>query len=345
MRIPMPLTGAVLAVIGLIAGCVPRAENEVVLYSAADREYSMPILSAFERRNPEIKIATQFDVESTKTVGLVTRIESERDRVRCDLFWNNEIMHTLRLESLGQLDEVQWDLPSDWPVNMRGSSGTWVGFAARARILVVNRKLLPNKADWPDSVMDLADEKWKGRCGVALPLFGTTATHFAVLNAHLGEAKAEEFFRKVKGNAVVLSGNKQVAQAVSTGQLSFGLTDTDDALVEIDNGLNIGIVYPDQQSEQMGTLLIPNTLCVLKSAPHPLAARRLGNYLLSEDIEGRLAMGPSGQFPIRPNHPEKSRAQTAERVRWMLADFRKASEQWASTTEKIRDIFRGTPGS
>ena len=330
----------------LLASCVPRPENAVVIYSAADREFAAPILSAFQRRASGTEVSSQFDIESSKTVGLVNRLIGEQERVRCDVFWNNEIMHTLRLDSLGLLERVQWQVPPDWPVSMRGANGTWIGFAARARILIINKDLLPDPSQWPRSVSELSNEKWKGKCGVALPLFGTTATHFTVIEGKLGSQAALDWFHRVKSNAVVLSGNKQVAQSVSAGQLAFGLTDTDDALVELDNGLNIAIVFPDQRAHEQGTLLIPNTLCVLKNSPHPVSAQLLVNYLLSEDVEGRLAMGVSGQFPIRPNHPQKSRAQASETVRWMDADFQTASERWPAVAESLRSIFIGasSPG-
>lgn len=324
----------------LAGGCVPRAENEVVLYSAADREVATPIVDAFQRRHEKTTAMATYDVESTKTVGLVTRIENEAKEPRCDLFWNNEIMHTMRLEKAGLLKPVAWDVPSNWPKQMRSPRGTWIAFAARARILLVNRKLLPNESDWPKSVMELADPRWQQKCAVALPLFGTTATHFTVLQSKLGAEKAEAFFKQVKTNAIVLSGNKQVAQAVSSGQVAFGLTDTDDALIEIDSGLPVAIVFPDQEPSELGTLLIPNTLAVIKNCKHPVAAKTLGDYLLSEDIEGRLAMSPSGNIPIRPNHPEKSRASPPGIHRFMDVDFQKAAEQWDTASAKLREIFR-----
>ncbi len=321
-------------------GCVPRAENSVVIYSAADREYAQPILAAFARHSAATEVVPQFDVESTKTVGLVTRIESERQRPRADVFWNNEILHTLRLEQAGLLQPISWDIPSDWPRHMRSAEGNWVGFAARARVLLINRELLPDAESRPDSVMDLADPKWQGRCGVALPLFGTTATHFTILRDRLGETEAEQWFQAVKDNAVVLGGNKQVAQGVASGQLAFGLTDTDDALVEIDAGLPVEIVFPDQRPDQSGTLRIPNTVAALASCSHPVAAAELANYLVSSDTEGRLAMGVSGQFPLRPGHPQSSRAQDDNLVRWMEVDFTTAAKQWHATAEKLREIFR-----
>lgn len=322
-------------------GCVGRAENEVVLYSAADREYAAPIIAAFERRSKNTKVAATFDVESTKTVGLVSRIENEASSPRCDLFWNNEILHTVRLEKAGLLESLSWTIPDNWPKNARSPSGHWIAFAARARIIIVNRKLLPDKAQWPGSVMELADPKWKQNCGVALPLFGTTATHFTVLQQRLGEERSLQWFQKVKENAIVLSGNKQVAQAVSSGQLAFGLTDTDDALVEIDNGLPVSIVFPDQQPEQPGTLLIPNSLCIPKNCRHPNAAHLLAGYLISTDIEGRLAMGPGGHIPLRPGHPQKSRAAPDEPTRYMEVDFAEVAAQWEASAVRLRAVFRG----
>jgi iron(III) transport system substrate-binding protein len=322
-----------------LLGCVPKPENAVIVYSAADREFAEPILAAYQRRHAETEVVSQFDVESTKTVGLVTRIESESNRPRCDVFWNNEIMHILRLESAGLLAPIRWDIPRDWPAAMRSKQGHWVGFGARARVLIVNRDLLPAEAERPNSVFDLADPRWAGKCGVASPLFGTTASHFTVLVAKLGAEKAAQFFAQVKHNAVVLAGNKQVAQAVSSGQLAFGLTDTDDALIEIDSGLPVEIIFPDQAADQLGTLMIPNTVAVLKKAPHPVAAQSLANFLLSEDTEGRLAMGSSGQFPIRPGHPQKSRANPKDAVRSMEVDFEQAAQLWPTVSQQLSEIF------
>lgn len=330
---------AVLLVACAAVGCVPRPENALIVYSAADREFAEPIIAAYQRRNAKTEVISQFDVESTKTVGLVTRIESESSRPRCDVFWNNEIMHTLRLESAGLLAPITWEIPRDWPASMRSKQRTWVGFGARARVLLVNRELLPASGDRPNSVLDLADSRWKDKCGVASPLYGTTATHFTVLTDKLGAEKAAEFFAQVKQNAAVLAGNKQVAQAVSSGQLAFGLTDTDDALIEIDNGLPVEIIFPDQAADQLGTLMIPNTVAVLKNAPHPIAAQSLANYLLSEDTEGRLAMGSSGQFPIRPNHPQKSRANPDSPLKTMDVDFEKAASLWPSVSKQLSELF------
>ena len=77
----------------------------------------------------------------------------------------------------------------DIPDAFKAKDGTWYGFAARARILLVNTQLVA-EADRPTGIHDLIDPKWKGKIGIAKPLFGTTATHAACLFAAWGEEKA-----------------------------------------------------------------------------------------------------------------------------------------------------------
>ncbi|MCA9195440.1 MAG: extracellular solute-binding protein [Planctomycetales bacterium] len=324
--------------IGCVQGCRPKSDVEVIVYCAADREFAKPILAGFERRQGGAHVVAQYDIESTKTVGLANRILAEANRPRCDVFWNNEILHTLRLERSGLLKPVNWDVPSDWPSSMRSSSNCWIGIGARARVLIVNRDLLPASTDRPKSVMDLADPKWKGKCGFATPLFGTTATHFTVLYNQLGKEVAKPFLIALRENGVMMAGNKQVAQSVASGSIAFGLTDTDDALLEMDAGLPVDIIFPDQGETQMGTMLIPNTVSVLDGGPHPQSAIQLANYLCSEETESRLAMGASGQFPVRPNHPTKSRLQQSA-LKWLDADFYRAADSWEDVSQELQNIF------
>ncbi|MBW3595797.1 MAG: extracellular solute-binding protein [Planctomycetes bacterium] len=320
-----------------VCGCWSASPSEVVVYTALDREFSEPIFLDFEQASG-VDVQPKFDVESTKTVGLVNAIVQEENRPRCDVFWNNEILHTLRLEKLGLLQPYKLPQAEKFPANYRSPEGLWYGFAARARVLIVNKDKLADSGERPDSLHDLTDPNWKDQCGLAMPLFGTTATHAAVLFAHWGEEEAKEYFQRVKENAQVLSGNKQVALAVSSGQLAFGMTDTDDAIVEIEKGMPVEIVYPDQGEGELGTLFIPNTLCVIQGAPHPEAAGRLLDYLLTPEVERRLSEGASAQFPLHADVEEKPRVSTAP-VRWMDVDFHAAADAWDAASTYLREEF------
>ena len=325
---------------GMFAGCVPRAETDVVVYSALDQQFADPILAAFERSTDHgTGVVAKFDVESTKTVGLVNEIIAEQNSPVCDVFWNNEIMHTVRLQKLGLLQAKKWDVEPGWPRDMIASDGTWCGFAARARVLLINTEQIPDPSDFPQTVDDLTDPKWAQKCAMARPLFGTTATHFAVLRQRDGRAATLQKLRSIRDNAVILSGNKQVALAVAAGTVAWGLTDTDDAIVEKDLGGSVAIVFPDQASDRPGTLRIPNTIAVLKSAPHPVAAGMLADYLVLPDTEDRLAMGDSSQLPLHRQSKFKPRVLPEEPVRWMRVDFEAAADGWTDWAKELQQIF------
>lgn len=329
----------ILATISM-GGCVGRSESDVVVYSALDQEFAQPILSSFERSNEgKTSVIGKFDVESTKTVGLVNLIIAEKDQPSCDLFWNNEIMHTVRLQKLGLLQPHSWQVGASHPHGMIASDGTWCGFAARARVLIVNKKLIGNPDDYPTSVADLTDPKWKDQCAMARPLFGTTATHFAVLREINGKENTISQLKAIAANAKILSGNKQVAMSVSAGTIAWGLTDTDDAIIEQDQGRNVAIVFPDQQSDQPGTLRIPNTIAVIKNAQHPVAAAMLADFLVRPETEDRLAMGNSSQMPLSRKSKFPPRVLPSEPVRWMKVDFEKAAADWETWAKEVQSIF------
>ncbi len=324
------------------AGCVPRREDSVVLYCATDREYATPILDGYERGASGTQVVQQFDVEASKTLGLVTRIEQESNAPKCDAFWNNEILHTIRLQRKGLLATRRWPIPDHWPKSYRASDGTWVGFAARARVLLVNKDRLKDPSQWPQRVSDLAEKRWNKKCGMAFPIYGTTATHMTVLATHSNAVAKdqawEEWIRQVAQNAVILAGNKQVALGVSSGELDWGLTDTDDAIIEVESGKPVSIVFPDQGEDEFGTLFIPNTLAVIQGAKHPIAAASLVDYLVSEKVESRLTMSSSAHFPVWPTASESSRI-PSENVRWADVDFEAAAPQWEQVRETLLEVF------
>jgi iron(III) transport system substrate-binding protein len=320
-----------------IAGCAEKAPPEVVVYTALDQDFSQPIFAQFSKVTG-ILVRPKYDTESTKSVGLAENILQERDRPRCDLFWNNEILNTLRLERAGLLRPYDSPAADGYPAMARSPQGTWYGFAARARVLIINTNQLA-EARRPKSIEDLVDPQWYDRCAIAKPLFGTTATHAACLVEAWGDERAQEFFRAAKRNARILSGNRQVARAVANGQLAFGLTDTDDAIIELESGMPVAIIYPDQEEGALGTLFIPNTLALVKNSPNPEAAQRLLDYLLSPAVERRLADGPSGQIPLQTGVAASARLKTPQQVRAMNADFAAAAGHWDAVAQFLKTEF------
>ena len=323
-------------VVGL-GGCGSN-DRAVVVYSSLDPEFSAPVLDAYTKKTG-VDVLPKFDVESTKSVGLTERIIQEARRPRCDLFWNNEILNTLRLKRKGLLAPWSPSNGADIPDGFKAKDGTWYGFAARARILIVNTDLVPG-SDRPKSILDLVDPKWKDKIAIAKPLAGTTATHATCLFLAWGDEKAKAYFSDLKRNGVhVLSGNKQVATAVGAGEVAVGLTDTDDAIAEVEAGRPVAIIYPDREPGQLGTLFIPNTLSIPKGAPSPKLAEALGNVLLGPETEATLALGPSAQIPLNRKTVAGVRVETPQTVRAMVVDFEAAATLWDRVAAYLASEF------
>jgi iron(III) transport system substrate-binding protein len=324
-----------LAAAALLAGCAP--EPDVVIYCALDQVDSEPILREFEARTGLV-VRAEFDVEASKTVGLVRRIREERERPRCDVFWNNEIAHTVSLAEDGFL--ASYDSPSaeGIPETFRDPGRRWTGFAARARVFIVNTEL----ADPAEvrGMWDLVDERWAGRVGMARPLTGTTLTHATALFVRLGEEAAMDYLQRVKGGGVSLtSGNATLMRLVSEGELAWGWTDTDDYNRARQKGRPVEVVFPDAGEEGIGTLFIPNTIAVLEDAPHPDAARQLVDYLLSEEVERRLAGFDGAQIPLHESLQDEPHALPLERMKPMEVDYTAIGAAIDERFAQLKEMF------
>ena len=321
------------------AGCVQQHANQVVVFCALDRAFSENQLADFTK-STKIEVQPKFDTESTKTVGLANQIIEQADRGVCDVFWNNEILHTLRLKRAGLLVPFELEDAGHFPAEFRCPEGHWYGLAARARVLIVNTDLLPDPDQYPKSILDLADPKWQGRGCLAKPLFGTTATHFAVLYQYLGPEKFSSFVEQLQANQVgLLSGNRQVAADVAAGKYAFGWTDTDDYQVEKLDGSPVTMVFPDQAADQLGCLLLPNTIAIIKGGRNPAQAQALVKHVLSGPVESALAQSPSAQFPLDRRVSVRSALLPEDNVRWMKVDWEQTVVAWDASSPILQKIF------
>jgi iron(III) transport system substrate-binding protein len=178
----------------LVIGCDREVTREVVIYTSVDQIFSEPILSDFEK-DTGIKVKAVYDVEASKTVGLVNRLLAEKEHPQCDVFWNSEVGRTIFLKQKGLFSPYESPSAKDISLQFKDKDGYWTGFAARARVLVYNTNLL-KESDLPKSIFELTEQQWKGKVALGYPVFGTTATHIAALYATLGQEKNRKVFER-----------------------------------------------------------------------------------------------------------------------------------------------------
>jgi iron(III) transport system substrate-binding protein len=250
----------------LLKSAFSRKPVQVIAYCAQDQEYAEPILGEFHMQTGA-KVLPVFDSEAVKTVGMANRLLAERSHPQCDVFWGNEELRTRQLAAQKVFRETNG----------------WTSFGYRSRRLVINTNLLP-LATAPHSLLELTNPVWRGKVAVAYPQFGTTATHFLALRQLWGDAAWEAWCRGLAGNEPrLVDGNSVVVKMVGRGEAAVGLSDSDDVAAGQREGLPI-VALPMNAE----TLLIPNTVAVVRGAPNGAAAEALFQYLQRPEIARQL---------------------------------------------------------
>ena len=202
-----------------LTSCSKESKNEVTVYTTVDQIFSEPILKDFEKETG-IKVKAIFDTEETKSTGVLNRIIAEKDNPHCDVFWSGDPIRAIVLKNRGITTGYDSPVAKDIPHYFRDKEHHWIGFSARARVLVYNKKLLKTE-DVPKSIFDLLDKKYKGKFAIANPLFGTTSFHFASWFSTLGDTKAKELLDGFKKNGVLIAtSNGDVKKRVLNGEIA-----------------------------------------------------------------------------------------------------------------------------
>jgi iron(III) transport system substrate-binding protein len=306
-----------------LLGSCGSGEKEVVIYTSVDQVFAEPILKDLERETG-IKVKAVFDTEETKSTGVLNRIIAEAGNPQCDVFWSGD---PVRANVLKQKDiSAAYSSPNavSIPAYFVDPQKHWTGFSARARVLLYNKQLLP-ESKAPRSLFDLTKPAYKGQVAIANPLFGTTSFHVAAIFSVLGNAKAREWLEDLKANQVVIAAsNGDVKKRVATGQVWCGLTDTDDANEAIKEGSPVGVIFLGQQD--IGSLIVPNTVSLLKNSPNPENGRKAIDYLISPQTQQKLARS-CAQMPLSRGVAVPRGVFSLEKVKPMQVDYDKTSRK------------------
>lgn len=327
------------ALILLCSGCQgDKAVPEVVIYTSVDQVFAEPILKEYEAQSG-VRVLAVYDVEATKTTGLVNRLLAEKENPQADVFWSGEFVQTILLKEEGILEAYRSPAAEDTPSLYMDVDGMWSGLGGRARVILVNTDLVPPEA-YPDSIFDLLAPTWPGeQIGIANPMFGTTTTQAAALYAALGREAAYSFYADLQARGVqVVDGNSVVRDMVADGQLALGLTDTDDACGAVQRGAPVVILFPDQGDDALGTLIIPNTVALIADGPNPEQGRAFMDYLLSREVEGRLI--ESGWINLSLRGVEATApCQFPMHIQGMQVGFAEIFQMLETAQEDLRELY------
>jgi iron(III) transport system substrate-binding protein len=269
-----------------------------------------------------------YDTEETKSTGLVNRLVARKDNPDGDLFWSGDPARAALLKAKGVTAAYEPPGAEDIAETYKDPARHWVGFSARCRVLLVNNILVPTGEE-PTTLWGLTSPKWKGRVAVANPLFGTTSFQMAAIFETLGEQRARAWLTALKANDVqIVASNGEVKRQVSSGAAAVGLADSDDAIEAIKDGQPVRIVFLDQVTDTeatgldhpLGTLVIPNTVSIIRGGPNVEGAKRVAGFLVSREAQRMLAVS-CAQAPLTPGITADVRALDLNAIVPMRVDY------------------------
>lgn len=265
--------------------------DTLVVYSGRAEELVGPVFAAFEEAS-----GVDLDVRYGDTAEMAAQILEEGDNSPADVYFGQDAGALGALEEAGALAELPEDLIEPVDSRYRSVDNAWVGITGRSRTVVYNPDNV-DEDDLPDSILDFADEQWRGKVGWA-PTNGSFQAFVTALRELEGEDAAREWLTEMKNlETRVYSNNRSQVAAVAAGEIDAGLVNHYYALQE-------GAANPDLKAANYffpagdpGALVNVAGVGILATSEAQQTAGELIEYLLGEDAQTTFAT-ESFEYPL-----------------------------------------------
>ena len=210
-----------------------------------------------------------------------------------DVFSSIDVGNFLTLKEQGELAAYRPKNAADVLPAFRhlDKDGTFHATIASMIVIAYNKdKIGPDQA--PHSWADLTDPKWSGTIVLGEPSFSVYSANWAMqMDKLYGRPFLQDLARQ---RPRILRSTYDCMKLVASGGALITVAPTVGIVESADHGRPLAAHYPSE-----GAILFSTPSAVLKSAPHPNAARLFMEFLLGPDF-GRILV----QAHYEPNRPD-----------------------------------------
>ncbi len=287
--------------LGLSLGLMPiaQAQQTLVVYNGQHEQSVRIINQAFEKAT-----GVKVIVHSDDSPPIVKQILAEGSHSPADVVYVENSTSINVLNEKGKLAKVNASTLSQVPNQYNAPDGHWVGVVLRQNVLTWNPHLI-TKQDLPKSMLGIANAHWNGKVGVA----PSDPDFFPLVNAVIalkGKAAALHWLEGLKKYAKIYDDDEGVVAAVQRGEIAYGLTNNyywARARQAIGADKMVSKVAHFEPGD-VGNLVNVSGAGVLKSAPHPKLAQRYLAFMVSRDLQKKLAEGNQDfEYSVLPGVP------------------------------------------
>jgi ABC-type Fe3+ transport system substrate-binding protein len=274
-----------------------KKEGSVVWYSGMIvNQIVRPLVDAFQTKYPGITV--QASRASGNDNALKIMNEARARRPMADV-----VDSTTALAPLLQAGLIAQFRPVEaarYPAEDKDPNGYWTSPNTYYYTAAYNTNLV-SAADAPKTYDDLLDPKWKGKMAWTYDLTGGGPPGFLYnILTIKGQEKGMEYLRAfAKQEPVVIpAAQRVVLDKVISGEYPIGLM-----TLSYHSTISAAKGAPVKWLKMPPMIMAPNTISVLKNAPHPNAGRLLIEFILSP--EGQKIMAANDYMPADPAVPAK----------------------------------------
>lgn len=189
-----------------------RAEDGITVYNAQHESLTQAWADGFTKET-----GVKVTIRNGKDMEFANQIVQEGAASPADVFLTENSPAMALVDNSKLFAPLNADILAQVPDNYRPANGNWIGVAARSTVFAYDKnKLTEDKL--PKSMVDLADESWKGRWGAA----PAGADFQAIVSALLelkGEKVTEDWLKAMKENAKPYKGNSIAMKGVNAGEV------------------------------------------------------------------------------------------------------------------------------
>jgi iron(III) transport system substrate-binding protein len=271
----------------LVACTIDRAgAQSVTLYTAGPANLATGMAKAFTAKS-----GIKVEVYQATSGDVLARLEAEKSKPRADVVVLASWGEGLAVRERGLVDAYS-------SPEVKKLRREWVddGLAAQggAALAMILNKDQVKAEQQPPSWFDLASPFWKDSLTMPDPTLSGSAAEFIAIFAQIHGEKAWKLFADLARNGLIVPGpNNAALNPVLTGAKKGTISGVDYiSYGQIAKGEKLTIHYPRE-----GTVVALRPIFVQKDAPNREAARKLADFMLSE--EGQALVAKTFLIPAR----------------------------------------------
>ncbi|WP_313151912.1 ABC transporter substrate-binding protein [Lacrimispora sp.] len=243
--------------------------GKVVIYTGSGPEITEPIYALWKEKYPDIEIE---EVKSG-TGELLARISAEKDNPGGDVLWGGDTFLYLSNPDLFEA----YDSKEDAEMITRDPDHKWHSYVIMPQTILVNTKLIKSEADYPKTLKELTDPKWK-KAKIALADPSKSGTGLSLVKG-MASLYDWDYMQQLLINTEVYPSSDAMFAAVKDATNPVGFINEDLGYKWEMSGEPVKIIYPED-----GVTYNVEATGIIKGAKNMDNAKLFLDFILSRDV-------------------------------------------------------------